>query len=106
MKKKFVKRFLSHKRVRAKISGTKECPRLSVFRSNKYVFLQLIDDDAGKTIIGISDKSIKSKKGAKKSDFAYEAGKLIAEQAAGKGIKKAGQGRLSRHCHSLSQTAS
>lgn len=42
-----------HKRIRAKIFGSKERPRLSVFRSNKYIYAQLIDDDAGKTITNV-----------------------------------------------------
>ena len=65
-----------HKRIRSKIFGTKERPRLSVFRSNKYVFLQIIDDSAGKTILGIRSSSPK------------EAGKNIALLAKEKNIKK------------------
>lgn len=69
------KRIYRHKRIRAKIFGTKERPRLSVFRSNKYVFLQVIDDSTGKTIVGL------------RSSFAKEAGKKIAILAKEKNIK-------------------
>ncbi|KKT29885.1 50S ribosomal protein L18 [Candidatus Giovannonibacteria bacterium RIFCSPLOWO2_12_FULL_44_25] len=83
------KRTIRHKRVRAKIFGTNERPRFSVYRSNRHLFLQLIDDDKGKTILGVSDKHIKMKKGQKKSDFAYEAGKLLAKLAKEKKITRA-----------------
>ncbi len=72
--------------MRAKISGTKTRPRLSAFRSNKHVFLQLIDDEAGKTIVSVSDSS--AKKNINKIDTAKEAGKKLAEMAKGKKIKK------------------
>lgn len=83
------KRKLRHKRARAKIFGTAHRPRLSVSRSNKHIFLQLIDDENGKTILGISDKTIKFKKKMSKADKSFEAGKLLAEQALGKKIKSA-----------------
>ena len=67
-------RIQKHKRVRAKVFGTMERPRLSVFRSNKYVFLQIIDDLAGKTIVGLRSSSPK------------EAGKKIAILAKEKNI--------------------
>ena len=60
--------------MRAKIFGTKNRPRLSVFRSNKYIFLQIIDDTAGKTIVGLRSSSPK------------EAGKKIAVLAKEKKI--------------------
>lgn len=68
--------------------GTKERPRLSVFRSNKHIFLQLIDDVSGKTIVSASD--FQSKAGKKtKTDIAREIGKELAESAKKKKIKKA-----------------
>lgn len=75
-----------HNRVRSKISGTKEVPRLSVYRSNKGLFVQLIDDEAGKTLASVNMKEISGVKA--KTDAAKEAGKLIAEKAAGKKISK------------------
>ena len=70
-------RIQRHKRVRSKVVGTSNRPRLSVFRSNKYVFLQLIDDSKGETLASI------------RSDLAFDAGKLLAEMAKKKNIKEA-----------------
>lgn len=70
-----INRIQRHKRIRAKIFGTKKRPRLSVFRSNKYVFLQIIDDSEGKTILGL------------RSSFPKDAGKKIAILAKEKNIK-------------------
>lgn len=78
------------KRARAKIFGTLERPRLSVFRSNKHTYVQLIDDEAGKTLFGVSTKKLaKDKLKAKKSDLAGKLGELTAKKALEKGIKKA-----------------
>lgn len=68
-----------HKRVRAKIKGTADRPRLSVFRSNRGLFLQLIDDEAGKTLASASSQEIKKK--AAKTDLGKELGQLIATKA-------------------------
>jgi large subunit ribosomal protein L18 len=76
-----------HKRVRAKIKGTAECPRFSVFRSNRGMHLQLIDDSAGKTLVGASVKEIKAKK-LNKTQMALELGKLLAGKAAAKKISR------------------
>lgn len=73
-------------RVRVKISGSKECPRLSVFRSNKAMYLQLIDDEKGKTLASAQTTEIKKKD--KKVSLGFELGKLIAEKAIKKKIKK------------------
>ena len=59
MIKKDDKRIRLKAKIRAKIFGTAERPRLSVFRSNKHVFAQLIDDTAGKTLVSATDKEIK-----------------------------------------------
>ena len=75
------KRQIRHRRVRAKIKGTEKRPRLSVFKSNKYVYAQLIDDENGKVLASASDeKNLKS---------VYEVGKLIAKKAADKKIESA-----------------
>ncbi len=66
------------KRVRAKISGTAQKPRLSVFRSNTHIYAQLIDDVNGVTLANASD--LKSKKG-NKTESAQAVGKAIAEAA-------------------------
>lgn len=72
-----------HKRVRAKVFGTAGRPRFCVSRSLKGVFLQLIDDEKGVTLVSQSDKGI----GGTKSESAKKAGVLLAEKAVKTGIK-------------------
>lgn len=55
-------RIRRQKRIRAKIRGTDNMPRLSVFRSNKYIYAQAIDDQNGKTLVSVSEKEIKEGK--------------------------------------------
>lgn len=71
-----------HDRVRAKVSGTKEMPRLNVFRSNNNIFAQIIDDEAGVTLVSASsiDKELKLENGGN-IDAAKKVGELIAERA-------------------------
>lgn len=110
MRKKIKKeyRYRRHKRVRAKIFGTKERPRLSVFRSIKHIYAQLIDDERGDTLVAASDLELKSRIKNQKSKrqiknkkleetkkpltgkvaIAYEVGKLIGEKAKTKKIEK------------------
>ncbi len=78
-------------RSRAKIYGTVEKPRLSVFRSNRYTYVQLIDDKIGKTLVSASTQElmINNKQQTTKKDLAGKLGELIAKKAAGKGIGKA-----------------
>lgn len=80
-------RKLRHKRVRTKISGTSERPRLSVYRSNKGIYAQVIDDVAAKTLVAAStlDKEVKTK--ASNIEAAKEVGDLIAKRAIKAGIK-------------------
>ncbi len=73
-----------HVRVRAKISGTPECPRLNVFRSAKNIYAQLIDDVNGVTLASASSLSLEGNGGNKEA--AREVGKLIAKNAAAAGI--------------------
>lgn len=73
-------------RVRAKINGTKDRPRLSVFRSNKYIFAQLIDDEKGHTILGLSEKDLGRELG-NKTDRARKLGILLAKKGLSKKIK-------------------
>ena len=79
-------RLKRHKRVRSKISGTAERPRLNVFRSNTNIYAQLIDDVNGVTLASASslDKEITGNGGNKEA--AKEVGKLVAQRAADKGI--------------------
>ncbi len=74
-------------RARAKISGTAEKPRLTVFRSNKYTYAQLIDDAKGHTVASASTLEITAK--GKKTELAKSLGALIAEKAKKAGIKTA-----------------
>ena len=75
-----------HLRVRRKISGTPECPRLCVFRSNSNIYAQIIDDVAGNTLVSAStlDKEVKTKHANKEA--AKEVGALIAKRALDKKI--------------------
>jgi len=74
-----------HGRVRAKVSGTGARPRLSVFRSNKGMFLQLIDDVSGQTLASATMKEVKAKN---KVEAGQELGKLLADKAKTKKINK------------------
>jgi large subunit ribosomal protein L18 len=73
-----------HKRVRAKISGTVETPRISVYRSNAFIFVQAIDDVNGKTLASVSDKKMKGTK----TEKAMESGKVLALALQKAGIEK------------------
>ena len=89
--KKVIRRQKIRYRVRKKVTGTAERPRLAVFRSNKEIYAQLIDDVAGHTICAASssDKQGKALTGTK-VEKAKAVGKMIAEQAAAKGISEVG----------------
>jgi large subunit ribosomal protein L18 len=75
-------------RVRARISGTAERPRLAVFRSLSHIHAQLIDDASGRTLVAAYDRELSAKnvKGKKKAEIADLVGRLLAEKAHGKGI--------------------
>jgi large subunit ribosomal protein L18 len=77
-----------HTRVRSKVSGTPECPRLAVYKSGKHIYAQLIDDVNGKTLASASslDKGIKGQK-ATFTERARLVGELAAERATEKGLK-------------------
>jgi large subunit ribosomal protein L18 len=89
------------KRTRAKIGkGTKERPRLSVFRSNNHIYAQIINDTKGETLVSSSSYDIKdSSKGKKKTEIAEKVGELIAEKAKKANIKKVvfDKGRYNYH---------
>ena len=70
------KRIRRHKKIRMIISGTKERPRLFVFRSNQHIYAQLVDDDSTKILMGVSDKEVKAKKGEKKAAYLDQLMKL------------------------------
>ncbi len=79
-----------HSRVRSKVKGTADIPRLAIFRSNRYLYAQIIDDESGKTLVAAT--SLPKGKVAKKKetmlDGARRVGKEIAGQAIEKKIKK------------------
>src|SRR5262249_26376068 len=76
-----------HRRIRGKIAGTAERPRLAVFRSNKGIFAQLVDDEAGRTLAAASWLGLKGFKG-NKSDQAAEVGKALAAAAKNAGVER------------------
>ncbi|MDF2984845.1 MAG: ribosomal protein bacterial type [Eubacterium sp.] len=84
-------RLRKHVRVRKKVSGTQERPRLNVFRSLKNIYVQIIDDSTGNTLVSAStlDAALKGKvANAGNKEAAKEVGKLIATKAIEKGIKQ------------------
>ena len=80
---KNVARMRRHKRVRNKISGTSTTPRLCVYRSNKHIHAQIIDDTKGVTLVSSSSLTLKLKNGSN-----IEAGKLVGEDIAKKELEK------------------
>jgi len=80
-------RLKRHGRIRNKISGTAQCPRLNVFRSLKNIYAQIIDDEKGVTLVSASSLELKETYGGNK-DAAKQVGKLIAEKATKEGISE------------------
>lgn len=76
-----------HKRVRGKISGTPETPRLDVFRSNAHIYAQIIDDASGVTLVAAASNEKDFEGGGNNCEAAEKVGKLIAERAKVKGIE-------------------
>jgi len=76
-----------HRKVRAKIYGTEERPRLCVFKSNKHIYAQVINDEKGFTLVSASDLEIKDLKKDKKIDLAQKVGELVAKKAKDKKIE-------------------
>ena len=78
-----------HRRVRKKVAGTSDRPRLAVFRSNRHIVAQVIDDSVGQTLAAASSIEAAFKtKGSDKSGTAAEVGRLVAERAKQKGVSK------------------
>ena len=77
-------------RIRKEIYGTKDLPRLSVFRSNKQIYVQILDDEGGKTLLSVSStiKEIAEKSGITKIEQAKLVGKLAAEKSKESGISQ------------------
>jgi len=77
-----------HKRVRGKIAGTSERPRLVVTRSNRGIFAQLVDDRAGKTVLSASWLQTKKSFTGNKTEQAAEVGRMLAREARKEGIDR------------------
>ena len=91
MNPKLAARLKRRQRIRRKVSGSEARPRLSVFRSTRHIYAQIIDDGKGQTLVAASTLSgeIKDKlSGLKKADAAKEVGKLLAAKAREKGIAR------------------
>ena len=80
------KRAIRHRRVRRKVEGTQARPRLSVFRSNKQIYAQLIDDSASNTLVAAS--SLETTNGDGKTASAEAVGEALAKKAVASGIKQ------------------
>jgi len=77
-----------HERIRLRLHGSADRPRLSVFRSAKYIYAQVIDDDAGRTLAAASsqESTLSGAPGSKKLDAARAVGRAVAERAKAAGI--------------------
>jgi large subunit ribosomal protein L18 len=82
------RRLRRRRRVRAKVRGTASRPRISVFRSNRGVFLQLVDDDSGRTLAAVNWTE-NDLKGLPRMEQATKAGALLAERAKAAGVERA-----------------
>jgi large subunit ribosomal protein L18 len=80
-------RLRRHRRVRGKVRGTAERPRLAVFRSNRGIFAQLVDDDAGKTVVAVSWINLPKSFKGDKTEQAGEVGKRLADAAKKAGVE-------------------
>jgi len=90
---KLEKRDRRKAKIRSQISGTKNRPRLNVFKSNKEMFLQAINDEDGKTLVSAHSKEVKIDKKSKEGEggkiaIAFELGKLLGKKALDNGIKE------------------
>ena len=86
-KDKNIQRLKRHKRIRAKISGTSECPRLAVYRSNKNISAQIIDDTKGITLVSASTLEAGFEGIGSNKEAAKKVGTAIAKKALDKGIE-------------------
>jgi len=81
---------LRHLRIRRKVKGSEKCPRVCVYRANRYIYAQIIDDTKGNTLVSASSLSpeIKDKIKGFTTDAAREVGTVLAKKAKEKGIEK------------------
>ena len=97
-KTKRTARLRRHSRVRNKVAGTAERPRLAVYRSNRHIYGQLIDDDTARTLASASDREVKGG-GPGKIETAKAVGELVAERAKDAGIARVVFDRGGRRYH-------
>jgi large subunit ribosomal protein L18 len=76
-----------HRRVRARVAGTPARPRLAVYRSNRGIYAQVIDDDAGRTLVSASTQTLEGASGSK-SDRATAVGREVARRALEAGVER------------------
>ena len=76
-----------HLRVRNKIAGTADCPRLNVFRSSKHIYAQIIDDNAGVTLVGASSMEKGFEGSGSNKEAARKVGEMVGKRAVEKGIE-------------------
>ena len=88
MEKKQLRRIKIKRRIRGIVNGTSKKPRMTVFRSNKEIYVQLIDDNVGNTLVSASSVKLKKTKSSTKSSIASEVGKIIAEKSIKLGINQ------------------
>lgn len=87
MQNKKTQRIKRHKHIRSRVSGSEATPRLTVFRSNKHIYAQIIDDKKAVTIVSASDFNLKDNK-KNNVEAAAKIGELLAETAKGKKVTK------------------
>ena len=87
---RFASRQYRRDRIRKKVAGTPDCPRMNVFKSDNHFIVQLIDDDSGRTLVNVSTMRKELREDAVKSNVegAKKIGKLVAEEAKKQNIKK------------------
>tara|TARA_B100000886_G_C20277508_1_gene429698 strand:- start:249 stop:599 length:351 start_codon:yes stop_codon:yes gene_type:complete len=88
MEKKQLRRIKIKRRIRGIINGTSKKPRMTIFRSNKEIYVQLIDDSVGNTLVSASSVKFKKTKSSTKSSIASEVGKIVAEKSIKLGINQ------------------
>ena len=83
------RRIHRHRRVRARVSGTRDRPRLAVFRSLSHIYAQVIDDEAGRTLVAAStlEPGLRTERQGNKTEQAKLVGRRVAERARDKGIE-------------------
>jgi large subunit ribosomal protein L18 len=80
-------RLRRHRRVRTKVAGTAQRPRLAVFRSNRHIYAQLIDDGASRTLAAASDVNVPGVPSGAKTERAKKVGAMLAERAKAAGVE-------------------